>query len=72
MPEPSSSPTFWESYRNGVGLGLGLATVYLLVLLLVGLAVARWGVPKIPPQTEPGQPQLQPGKGAQCLAHWQT
>jgi hypothetical protein len=37
----SNAPTFWESYRNGVGLALGLATVYLLILALLGWLVSK-------------------------------
>ena len=41
MESSSNAPTFWESYRNGVGLALGLATVYLLILVLLGWLVSK-------------------------------
>jgi len=52
----SNAPTFWESYRNGVGLALGLATVYLLVLALLGWLVSKQleaPTPRKPKETNP-------------------
>jgi len=58
----SNAPTFWESYRNGVGLALGLATVYLLILALLGWLVSK--------QLETTTPK--PKEGPTCSTSWQT
>ena len=54
MQNSSNAPTFWESYRNGVGLALGLATVYLLILALLGWLVSKQlEAPRKPKETNP-------------------
>lgn len=62
MESSSNAPTFWESYRNGVGLALGLATVYLLILALLGWLVSK--------QLETIYPK--PKEGPTCSTSWQT
>ena len=50
MQNSSNAPTFWESYRNGVGL----ATVYLLILVLLGWLVSKQlEAPRKPKETNP-------------------
>lgn len=62
MESSSNAPTFWQSYRNGVGLALGLATVYLLILALLGWLVSKQL--EAAPSTKP--------KEATCSTSWQT
>lgn len=62
MESSSNAPTFWESYRNGVGLALGLATVYLLILALLGWLVSK--------QLETTTPK--PKEGPACSTSWAT
>ncbi|MCL6527653.1 MAG: hypothetical protein K6T57_12325 [Thermaceae bacterium] len=57
-----NSPTFWESYRNGVGLALGIATVYLLILALLGWMIGRATT----------NPDPTPSQGATCSTSWAT
>lgn len=62
MESSSNAPTFWESYRNGVGLALGLATVYLLILALLGWLVSKQlEAPQKPKEVNPS-----------CSTSWQT
>ncbi|GEM83898.1 hypothetical protein [Meiothermus sp.] len=61
MESSSNAPTFWESYRNGVGLALGLATVYLLILALLGWLVSK--------QLET---PTKPKESSACSTSWQT
>ena len=62
MESSSNAPTFWESYRNGVGLALGLATVYLLILALLGWLVNKQL--EAPKPTKPKEPA--------CSTSWLT
>lgn len=55
----NNAPTFWQSYRNGVGLALGIATVYVLILALLGWLINR------SVEVEPT-----PTKGASCSTSW--
>ena len=64
MENSSNAPTFWESYRNGVGLALGLATVYLLILALLGWLVNKQL--KTPSQTKPKE------ASPTCSTSWLT
>ena len=64
MENSSNAPTFWESYRNGVGLALGLATVYLLILVLLGWLVSKQL--KTPSQTKPKE------ASPTCSTSWLT
>lgn len=61
MENSSNAPTFWESYRNGVGLALGLATVYVLILALLGWLVSK--------QLET---PTKPKEGPACSTSWAT
>lgn len=56
-----NSPTFWQSYRNGVGLALGIATVYVLLLALLG-----WLINK----NMETAPAPEPTKGTSCSTSW--
>lgn len=56
-----NSPTFWQSYRNGVGLALGIATVYVLLLALLG-----WLINK----NMEAAPAPEPTKGPACSTSW--
>jgi len=60
----SNAPTFWESYRNGVGLALGLATVYLLILALLGWLVSK--------QLEAPTPTKPKEASPTCSTSWLT
>ena len=64
MESSSNAPTFWESYRNGVGLALGLATVYLLILALLGWLVNKQL--EAPIQTKPKE------SSPTCSTSWLT
>lgn len=60
------APTFWHSYKQGLGVGLGLLTVYLLVVILVGLFVVRPALESVrQDQQTPSQ-----GGGGSCSISW--
>jgi hypothetical protein len=57
------TPTFWQSYRNGVGLALGIATVYVLILALLGWLINK-NMEAAP------APAPEPTKGTSCSTSW--
>lgn len=57
----SNAPTIWQSYLNGLGLALGIATVYVLLLALLGWLINR--------NTETA-PATEPTKGPACSTYW--
>lgn len=54
---------FWQSYRNGVGLALGIATVYVLLLALLGWLINKNKNTETAPAPEPT-------KGTSCSTSW--
>lgn len=57
--------TFWQSYKQGLGVGLGLLTIYLLALILIGAFLVR---PALENLNAPGQSA--PKGGAACSTSW--
>ncbi len=57
--------TFWQSYKQGLGVGLGLLTIYLLALILIGAFVVRPALENL------GAPSQSPPKGGgACSTSW--
>lgn len=57
--------TFWQSYKQGLGVGLGLLTIYLLALILIGALVVRPALENL------GTPSQSPPKGGgACSTSW--
>lgn len=57
--------TFWQSYKQGLGVGLGLLTIYLAALILIGAFVVR---PALENLGNPGQSA--PKGGGACSTSW--
>ncbi|GAA6746791.1 hypothetical protein [Thermus brockianus] len=58
-------PSFWQSYKQGVGIALGVATVYLILVALLGAFVVR---PALENLGKGGQAGGQ--GGAACSTSW--
>ncbi len=57
--------TFWQSYKQGLGVGLGLLTIYLVALILIGAFVVRPALENL------GAPSQSPPKGGgACSTSW--
>ncbi len=57
--------TFWQSYKQGLGVGLGLLTIYLIALILIGAFVVRSALENL------GAPsQSLPKGGGACSTSW--
>ncbi len=60
----NTGPSFWQSYKQGVGIALGVATVYLLLVALVGAFVVRPALENLGKGGQPGQ------GGGTCSTSW--
>lgn len=57
--------TFWQSYKQGLGVGLGLLAIYLIALILIGAFVVRSALENL------GAPSQSPPKGGgACSTSW--